>query len=93
MRRVTVTGTSAGARGDRGPPASRVRIAVVATLPGHVLPLLPLATAARDAGHDVVVIAGASVHEAIAAAGPAARRRRPSPDLPSVFARVPERAA
>ena len=28
---------------------------------GHVLPLLPLALAARDAGHDVVVLGGASI--------------------------------
>ena len=59
---------------------------------GHLLPLVPLAQAARDAGHDVVVVGGASV------ARPVRRRRaRPMssagrPDLASVFARVPERA-
>jgi UDP:flavonoid glycosyltransferase YjiC (YdhE family) len=58
---------------------------------GHLLPMLPLALAARDAGHDVVVIGGASI-------GPAAERvglrhvLAGPPDLPTVFARVPERA-
>ena len=58
---------------------------------GHLLPLLPLALAARDAGHDVALIGGASVAGAVSrvdlrhvVAGP--------PDLPSVFASVPERA-
>jgi UDP:flavonoid glycosyltransferase YjiC (YdhE family) len=58
---------------------------------GHVLPLLPLALAARDAGHDVLVLGGTSIRDAVervglrhVAAGP--------PDLPSVLARVPERA-
>ena len=58
---------------------------------GHVLPLLPLALAVRDAGHDVLVVGGASIGPAVervglrhVAAGPA--------DLPSVLAQVPERA-
>ena len=50
---------------------------------GHVLPVLPLAIAARDAGHDVAFLAGASVGDAIRAAGlatswrdrPTSRRR------------------
>ena len=58
---------------------------------GHVLPLLPLAIAARDAGHDVAVVAGASVHDAIAATGLRHVDVGP-PDLASVFAHVPERA-
>src|SRR3954452_19291190 len=57
---------------------------------GHVLPLIPLALAMRDAGHDVAVLGGASIADAVrtarlrhVAAGP--------PDLPSVFAHVPGR--
>jgi UDP:flavonoid glycosyltransferase YjiC (YdhE family) len=57
---------------------------------GHLLPLVPLAQAARDAGHDVLVVGGASLARPLAdaqlthvVAGP--------PDLPSVFAQVPER--
>jgi UDP:flavonoid glycosyltransferase YjiC (YdhE family) len=68
-----------------------VRIAF-ATNPalGHVLPLLPLAIAARDAGHDVTVLGGASVATPLAGAGLRHVVAGP-PDLPSVFARVPER--
>ena len=58
---------------------------------GHVLPLLPLALAARDAGHDVVVIGGASIGGAIDRVG-LRHVLAGSPDLPSVFPRVPERA-
>jgi UDP:flavonoid glycosyltransferase YjiC (YdhE family) len=56
-----------------------------------VLPLLPLALAARDAGHDVVVLGGTSIGDAVERVG---LRHVPagSPDLPSVLARVPERA-
>jgi UDP:flavonoid glycosyltransferase YjiC (YdhE family) len=68
-----------------------MRIAVVSNPAlGHVLPLLPLATAARDAGHDVVVVAGASVAGAVAGAG-LRQVTSPSPDLPSVLERLPER--
>ncbi len=65
---------------------------VFATNPalGHLLPLVPLALAAQHAGHEVVVVGGASlagptrdVGLTHAVAGP--------PDLPSVFAQVPER--
>ena len=58
---------------------------------GHVLPLLPLALAARDAGHDVAVIGGASVAGAVSRVGLRHVVAGP-PDLPSVFASVPERA-
>lgn len=58
---------------------------------GHLLPLLPLATAARDAGHDVVVVAGLSLAPAVAHAGLHHVVAGP-PDLAAVFARVPERA-
>src|SRR6188472_520256 len=58
---------------------------------GHLLPLLPLAHAARDAGHEVVVVGGASVGPAIERTGLRHVVAGP-PDLPSVFARVPERA-
>ena len=57
---------------------------------GHVLPLLPLALATRDAGHDVVVVGGASIGPAVELVGLAHRVAGP-PDLPSVFVQVPER--
>ena len=58
--------------------------------PGHLLPLVPLAQAARDAGHEVVVVGGESLAPAIRGAGLVHAIAGP-PDLPSVFARVPER--
>ncbi|MHB8893539.1 MAG: nucleotide disphospho-sugar-binding domain-containing protein, partial [Candidatus Limnocylindrales bacterium] len=57
---------------------------------GHLLPLVPLAQAARDAGHDVRVIGGASLVDATRDAGLPHVVSGP-PDLPSVFARVAER--
>ena len=57
---------------------------------GHLLPLVPLAQAARAAGHDVVVVGGASLAAAIRDAGLVHVVAGP-PDLPSVFARVPDR--
>lgn len=57
---------------------------------GHLLPLLPLATAARDAGHDVRVLAGASLAGAIGRAGLVHVAAGP-PDLPWVFSQIPER--
>lgn len=57
---------------------------------GHLLPLVPLALAARDAGHDVRVVGGASLARPIADAGLPHVFAGP-PDLPSVFARIPER--
>ena len=57
---------------------------------GHLLPLLPLALAAREAGHDVVVVGGASIGPAVERVG-LPHRVAGSPDLPSVFVRVPER--
>ena len=57
---------------------------------GHLLPLVPLAQAARDAGHDVVVVGGASLAAAVRDAGLVHIVAGP-PDLPSVFARIPER--
>jgi UDP:flavonoid glycosyltransferase YjiC (YdhE family) len=57
---------------------------------GHVLPLVPLAQAARDAGHDVVVVGGASLAGPVRDAGLVHVAAGP-PDLPSVFARLPER--
>ena len=57
---------------------------------GHVLPLLPLALAARGAGHDVAVLGGQSVAGIVEGAGLRHVVGGP-PDLPSVFARVPER--
>lgn len=58
---------------------------------GHVLPLLPLALVARDAGHDVLVLAGASVRDAVTGAGLKFAEAGPA-DLPAAFAQVPERA-
>ena len=58
---------------------------------GHVLPLVALATAARDAGHDVRVVGGASLAAALAQARLTHVVMGP-PDLPSVFARIPERS-
>lgn len=55
---------------------------------GHLLPLLPLALAARRAGHDVVVIGGRCLEGTLAAAGLAHVEAGP-PDLPAVFAGVP----
>jgi UDP:flavonoid glycosyltransferase YjiC (YdhE family) len=57
---------------------------------GHLLPLVPLARAARDAGHDVRVLGGSSL------AGPLGHANLPhieagSPDLRTVLAQVPER--
>src|SRR4051812_11223682 len=46
--------------------------------------------AARDAGHDVVVVAGASCTKAIAGAG-LRHVVSATPDLPSAFARIPDR--
>lgn len=57
---------------------------------GHLLPLVPLAQAARVAGHDVAVIGGASLADATRDAGLPHVVSGP-PDLPSVFAQVPER--
>jgi UDP:flavonoid glycosyltransferase YjiC (YdhE family) len=57
---------------------------------GHVLPLIPLARAAQDAGHDVRVLGGASLAAPLAGAGLPHVVAGP-PDLPTVFARVPER--
>src|SRR4051794_15543382 len=58
---------------------------------GHLLPLLPLAIAAREAGHDVRFVAGASVQAPLERWG-FERFDAGPPDLPTVFARVPERA-
>jgi UDP:flavonoid glycosyltransferase YjiC (YdhE family) len=57
---------------------------------GHVLPLMPLAQAACDAGHDVRVVAGASLARPLGDARLAHVVAGP-PDLPSVFAQIPER--
>lgn len=47
-----------------------MRIVVVSTPGvGHLLPLLPLARAARDRGHEVIIAAGSSLAGHIAAAG------------------------
>lgn len=58
---------------------------------GHLLPLLPLANAARDAGHEIMFLAGASLAGPIERAG-FQRVDAGPPDLPSAFERVPERA-
>ena len=58
---------------------------------GHVLPLLPLALAARDAGHEVSSSAARASATRSSASGCGMCVAGP-PDLPSVFPRVPERA-
>ena len=58
---------------------------------GHVLPLVALATVARDAGHDVRVVGGASLADELGRARLTHVVMGP-PDLPSVFARVSERS-
>jgi UDP:flavonoid glycosyltransferase YjiC (YdhE family) len=48
---------------------------------GHLLPMIPLALAARDAGHEVVMLGGSSLAGPIAQTGlphGVARRRRTS---------------
>lgn len=57
---------------------------------GHLLPILPLALAARDAGHDVVVLAGASLTAAVARTGLRHVVAGPA-DFAEAFAQVPER--
>lgn len=57
---------------------------------GHLLPILPLALAAQDAGHEVVVLGGASLAGPIARAGLHHVAAGP-PDLATAFAHVPER--
>ncbi len=54
---------------------------------GHVLPLLPLALAARDAGHEIAVIGGASIGPVLAAHGIRHIEAGPA-DLPTVFAEI-----
>jgi hypothetical protein len=51
---------------------------------GHVLPLLPLALAARDAGHDVAVVGGASITAIVEGHGLRHVVAGP-PDLATVF--------
>ena len=51
-------------------PAMRIAFACNPAL-GHVLPLLPLASAARDAGHEVAILAGASSADRSSARGSA----------------------
>ena len=57
---------------------------------GHLLPLIPLALAARAAGHEVRVVGGASLARPLADTGLVHVVAGP-PDLPSVFARIPQR--
>jgi UDP:flavonoid glycosyltransferase YjiC (YdhE family) len=54
---------------------------------GHVLPLVPLALAARDAGHDLRLLGGASLAPVLAAHGLPHVEAGP-PDLPTVFAAI-----
>lgn len=54
---------------------------------GHVLPLLPLALAAREAGHEIAVIGGASIGSVLEAHGIPHVVAGP-PDLAAVFAQI-----
>ncbi len=56
---------------------------------GHLLPLVPLAMTARDAGHEIAVGAGASVGAVVKAAGLRLVPMGP-PDIRSVAAGIPE---
>ncbi|HEX5828504.1 MAG TPA: glycosyltransferase, partial [Candidatus Limnocylindrales bacterium] len=58
---------------------------------GHVLPILPLAIALRDTGHEVAFLTGSSMAGPLAGAGLRHVVGGP-PDLPTAFAQVPERA-
>jgi UDP:flavonoid glycosyltransferase YjiC (YdhE family) len=51
---------------------------------GHVLPLVPLATAAREAGHEIAVLGGASIAPVLAAHGLRHVEAGP-PDLATMF--------
>lgn len=55
---------------------------------GHVLPLLPLALAAREAGHQVRFVGGSSLGPVVARCGFQLHPAGP-PDLPAVIAAVP----
>ena len=68
----------------------RVLIAANPAL-GHVLPILPLAIALRNAGHEVAFLTGSSMSGPLAGAGLRHVVGGP-PDLPTAFAQVPERA-
>lgn len=54
---------------------------------GHVLPLLPLALAARAAGHEVAVLGGSAIGPALAGSGLRHVEAGP-PDLATVFAAI-----
>jgi UDP:flavonoid glycosyltransferase YjiC (YdhE family) len=75
-----------------------MRVLLVASpLVGHVLPLVPLATALRDEGHDVVVATAAEAVQPARTAGLAVRDVAPDFDLRAAFLptalRHPVRAA
>jgi UDP:flavonoid glycosyltransferase YjiC (YdhE family) len=54
---------------------------------GHVLPLVPLATAAREAGHEVAVLGGAAIGPVLAAHGLRHVEAGP-PDLATMFTAI-----
>lgn len=58
---------------------------------GHVLPLLPLAVAARAMGHEIRFLGGASLAPVLGHHGFQLHEAGP-PDLPAVLARVPDAA-
>ena len=66
---------------------------LVTTTPGlgHLLPMLPLARAARDRGHEVVIASGASLAEVVAQAGFRHEPMGPA-SIGEVVDRVPELA-
>ncbi len=61
----------------------RVLFAALASV-GHTYPLVPLAVAARDAGHEVLFAAGEAVHGALAAEG--LRPLRPADSFYEIYA-------
>lgn len=66
---------------------------LVSTTPGagHLLPMLPLARAARDRGHEVVIAGGSSLAEIVANAGFRHAPMGPA-TIGEVVDRVPEMA-
>lgn len=61
---------------------------VASPIVGHVLPLMPLATAFRDAGHDVVVATGADGVDAARRAGLPVRAVASGVHVGRMFGRV-----
>lgn len=77
-----------GDRPARYHPPMRIVLAANPGI-GHLLPLLPIASVARAAGHDVTFLGGAALAPVLAAHGFRLVDAGP-PDLRSVFSAIPE---